>query len=213
MNDHLRASELIPWLANRRLEGDELAWLNSHLEGCAPCQAQLASERHIVTALNTHATVEYAPQPSFSRLWARIESEGSAVRRDPAADSRPPSTKVRNRPYVQVAAAVLVAAGLGALALQHSSPPAAAVYRTVSNTAPPAAPGSLKVIFSDAATMADVKLILGSAGLRVISGPSEAGIFTVGLSAESAQHDLRGSLKALRDDPRVRFAEPSVSGG
>jgi hypothetical protein len=213
VNDHLRAGELIPWLANKRLEGDELAWLNSHLDGCPSCQAQLAGERHIVAALNTHATVEYAPQPSFNRLWARIEADSRAVRRDPAADSRPPSTSVRNRPYVQVAAAVLIAAGLGALAVQHASPPAATVYHTVTNTVPPAAPGSLKVIFSDAATMADVKLILGSAGLRVISGPSEAGIFTVGLSAAGAHHDLRSSLKALRDDPRVRFAEPSVSGG
>ena len=93
------------------------------------------------------------------------------------------------------------------------SPPVAAVYRTVTNSALPAAPGSLKVIFSDAATMADVKLILGSAGLRIISGPSAAGIFTVGLSAEGAHQDLRGSLKALRDDPRVRFVESSVSGG
>jgi hypothetical protein len=52
-----------------------------------------------------------------------------------------------------------------------------------------------------------VQLILKTAGLSVNSGPSGAGVYNVGIDGNK---DLNAGLKSLRNDPRVRFAEPSA---
>jgi hypothetical protein len=104
----------------------------------------------------------------------------------------------------------LLATGAGALLWQWRGAVAPAQYRTVTSSATLAPAGSINVIFSDGATMADVQRILQAAGLNVISGPSSAGVFNVGLKERQRDEDLTASLKSLRNDPRVRFAEPSA---
>src|SRR6267154_6688972 len=80
MNEHARAVELLTWKVNGRLAGAEVDWLEAHLEGCSDCRRELAAQRAIRDAIAREPTVEFAPQASFNRLWARIEQDGREVR-------------------------------------------------------------------------------------------------------------------------------------
>jgi hypothetical protein len=204
---HVRAAELIPWLVNKRLDGDDLEWLMGHLHDCRHCQAMLESERRIHAAVNASDTIEYAPQASFNRLWSRIDSSNRAA--ENGASVAPPDAR-RSPVWLQLAASVLLAVGMGALLWQWQDTAPAPAFRTVTSRATPAPAGSLKVIFDAAATSADVRLVLGAAELTVLAGPSSTGVYTVVSATAFDQADLDASLKSLRSDPRVRFAERSV---
>src|SRR5882762_1120336 len=75
MNEHARAVELLTWKVNGRLAGREADWLEAHLVGCDACRRELAAQRAIREAIAREPTVEFAPQASFNRLWARIEQD------------------------------------------------------------------------------------------------------------------------------------------
>jgi anti-sigma factor RsiW len=216
MNEHVRASELLPWMVNGRIEATEARWLASHLEHCEACRTELAAQRRIREALTREPTVEFAPQASFNRLWKRIEAEaGDITPRAPRPASALQSThpvvtpiRSRVRPWVRTtlaaqAAAILVLCGV--LWLR----PGANAYRTVTDPAPsPSISGAvIKAIFSDQVRLADVKEILASTGLAVAAGPSEAGVYTLVPRDSSQQSLVPRAAARLRADPRVRFAE------
>jgi anti-sigma factor RsiW len=219
MNEHVRASELLPWMVNGRIEATEARWLANHLENCEACRTELAAQRRIRDALTREPTVEFAPQASFNRLWKRIEAESGDITL-PAPHPAPAFqsthalvTPIRSRvrPWVRAtlaaqAAAILVLCGV--LSLR----PGANAYRTVTEAAPaPSASGGvIKAIFSDQVRLADVKEILASAGLAVAAGPSEAGVYTLVPRDSSAQSIVPSAAARLRADPRVRFAEVSA---
>ncbi len=217
MNEHARASELLPWMVNGRIEATEARWLASHLEHCEACRSELAAQRRIRDALTREPTVEFAPQASFNRLWKRIEAEAGDIDAACAARSAGPARALTPlvtrsaadvRPWVRAtlaaqAAAILVLCGV--LWLR----PGANAYRTVTDAAPAASASGavIKAIFSDQVRLADVKEILASAGLAVAAGPSEAGVYTLVPRDSSAQSLVPGAAARLRADPRVRFAE------
>ncbi len=92
---------------------------------------------------------------------------------------------------------------------------APAAYRTLSSDpvaqAPqdPTAGPRWRVVFADNARVHDVQRLLQQQGLRLVAGPSEAGVFT--LAAAQAQVGASASADAqaqlLRQSPLVRFAE------
>ena len=216
MNDHARAAELMVWMVNGRIEPSNSRWLSEHLEGCASCRDELAVERRVRDAVAREPTVEFAPQASFNRLWERIEGErGMPVPDAPtaaAAQETSPETAPRahggKRAWLPVAMAAQAAviALLGGVLWQRSTAP---VYRTVTDSSPgPVATGDvIKTIFSDEVRLADVKEILASTGLSVVSGPSEAGVYTLAPRDARAGPVTPEAATRLRADPRVRFAE------
>jgi anti-sigma factor RsiW len=216
MNEHAHASELLPWMVNGRIEATEARWLNDHLEHCDACRSELVAQRRIRNALTREPTVEFAPQASFNRLWKRIEAEAAGITpQAPNAAAEPRSAPplvapIRGgvRPWVRVtlaaqAAAILVLCGV--LWLR----PDPVAYRTVTDAAPgPSASGTvIKAIFSDQVRLADVKEILAGAGLVVVSGPSEAGVYALVPRDARAQSQVPAAVARLHADPRVRFAE------
>jgi hypothetical protein len=216
MNEHARASELLPWMVNGRIEASEARWLNDHLEHCAACRSELVAQRRIRDALTREPTVEFAPQASFNRLWKRIEAEaaGMTPQAPQAAAASPgahplvtPIRSGRSR-WVRAtlaaqAAAILVLCGV--LWLRPDS----SAYRTVTDAAPaPGANGTvIKAIFSDQVRLTDLKEILAGAGLVVASGPSEAGVYALVPRDASSHSVVPAAVARLRADPRVRFAE------
>ena len=215
MNDHARASELLVWMVNGRIEPADSRWLSEHLEGCAACRRELTVERRVRDAVAREPTVEFAPQASFNRLWERIEGERDMASPDaPATAARAASHEAApragggKRPWIPVAMATQAAVILLLCGLlwQRSTAPA---YRTVTDSAPAlAASGDvIKAIFSDDVRLADVKEILASTGLAVVSGPSEAGVYTLAARDAHARPVTPEAAARLRADPRVRFAE------
>jgi hypothetical protein len=218
MNDHARASELLVWMVNGRIEPADSRWLNEHLDGCAACRRELGVERRVRDAVAREPTVEFAPQASFNRLWERIESERDvaipvspaavAQRRQEVQPESAPRAHAGKRAWLPVAMAAQAAVILllcGVL-WQRSTAPA---YRTVTDSAPASAATGpvIKAIFSDDVRLADVKEILASTGLVVISGPSEAGVYALAPRDARAGPVTQEAAARLRTDPRVRFAE------
>ena len=217
MNDHARASELLVWMVNGRIEPTDSRWLSEHLDGCASCRRELDVERRVRDAVAREPTVEFAPQASFNRLWERIEGERDlAVPDSPAAVAQqqvaPPESAARDRagkrawlPVAMAAQAAVILLLCGVL-WQRSTAPA---YRTVTDSAPAAAATGavIKAIFSDDVRLADVKEILASTGLVVVSGPSEAGVYALAPRDAVAGPVTQEAAARLRADPRVRFAE------
>lgn len=221
MNDHARASELLVWMVNGRIEPADSRWLSEHLDVCASCRRELDAERRVRDAVAREPTVEFAPQASFNRLWERIAGERDmAVPDAPAsvADRHhavPPESAPRARagkrawlPVAMAAQAAVILLLCGVL-WQRSTAPA---YRTVTDSAPgPAIRGEvIKAIFADDVRLADVKEILASTGLVVVSGPSEAGVYALAPGDAHVGAVTQEAAARLRADPRVRFAEIGV---
>ena len=80
---HAEAWALLPWLANGRIAPEDREWVDAHVQGCAECRAELASQRLVATHVNREDSVSPQPaaseeQRSFNKLWARIEASESA---------------------------------------------------------------------------------------------------------------------------------------
>jgi hypothetical protein len=71
----------------------------------------------------------------------------------------------------------------------------------------------IRAVFAPTITLVELQAILDEAQLRIISGPTEAGVYS--LAANSGQ-PVSTSLALLRGHPKVRFAEsiqPSLGPG
>lgn len=203
--DHQRAAELLPWLVNGTLQGRDLAWINVHLEQCAACRSEHQAQIVIRDALTTQPAVEFAPQPSFNRLWAQIETSTAPV----AASSLARRPGRANSRWIVGALALQAAVIIALLAMVLRAPPGApgGDYRTVTSAATRSTADSLQVVFDDGVTIGDVRSMLGRAGLTVSSGPTAAGVYVLVADGLNASLSLQKSLDLLRVDPRVRFAD------
>jgi len=81
---HAEAWALLPWLANGRVAPEDREWLEAHVQVCAECRAELASQRLVASHVNREEPATPQPaaseeQRSFNKLWARIEASESAA--------------------------------------------------------------------------------------------------------------------------------------
>jgi len=71
----------------------------------------------------------------------------------------------------------------------------------------------IRAVFSPAITLVELQSILDEAQLRIISGPTEAGVYSL---AANSRRPVSSSLALLRAHAKVRFAEstqPTVGSG
>jgi hypothetical protein len=102
---------------------------------------------------------------------------------------------------------------LGAALYQASTTPPPTEFRTATTvvSAPVRGP-QVRAVFASATTVEDLHRIARAAGVRIVDGPSEAGVYTLALDS-TAPGSMDEALDRLRGDPRVRFAEPVSAGG
>lgn len=218
MNDHDRAVEMLTWKINGRLPGADADWLGAHLEACSDCRRELAAQQAIRDAIVREPTVEFAPQASFNRLWARIEQEGRGAQ-PPATSATGASRRDRRNGWAAgqwtraaVASQAVLIALLGGALWRSSERSTAPNYRTVTDAPPAAVTGQpvIKAIFDGQVRLNDVQDILAGAGLTVGSGPTAAGVYTLVAADATAAPLSPATVARLRADPRVRFAEPGA---
>ncbi|HEX9472568.1 MAG TPA: zf-HC2 domain-containing protein [Steroidobacteraceae bacterium] len=218
MNEHDRAVEMLTWKVNGRLAGADADWLEAHLDGCSDCRRELAAEQAIRDAIVREPTVEFAPQASFNRLWARIEQEGREAR-PPASSAAGASRGDRRSGWsagrwtrAALASQAVLIALLGGALWRAADGSRAPNYHTVTDAAPAAVTGQpvIKAIFDDQVRLNDVQDILAGTGLAVGSGPTAAGVYTLVAADATAAALTPATVARLRADPRVRFAEPGA---
>jgi anti-sigma factor RsiW len=212
--EHEEVFELLPWYLNGSIAETERQKVDEHVRACATCRLQLARERDIYRAMSAESSLEYIPA-SFSRLQARLDalsadkpaSPGPAVRL--SATHRGIPRRRGLMPWPRLAAASLAILVLGSLGLasadrwmQMRSLPSE--YRTVTSPAPRAPEEVIRAVFSPAITLVELQAILDEAQLRIISGPTEAGVYSL---AANSNRPVTVSLSQLRRHASVRFAE------
>jgi len=210
--EHQEISALLPWYVNGSIGEHERQRVDAHLVLCASCRDDLAQERRIYQGIDAAATaVEYMPAASLKRLQARLDAVIAAAPADLQADLpvvRKPRRRLMTWRGSMAASVAVMAVALGLLAadrwMQFRAHASAPDYYTV--TAPtPHAPGEvIRAVFSPAITLVELQAILDEAQLRIVSGPTEAGVYSL---AAYSRRPVSSSLALLRRHPNVRFAE------
>jgi hypothetical protein len=211
------AARLLPWYVAGRLSAADVERVSNHLQYCAICRNDVEQESAVRALLKADARVEYAPQAGLAKTLSRIDELGRDA--PAAAPTRMPVNPARRRMGAMrwLTAAVLVQAvalaWLGG-SLRHPASPGAAAPRYVTLSADPqsAAGAHIRAVFAPSMTLGDLKALLGANRLMVISGPSDAGAYTLASTdPRSTAAQLGTAVLGLRGDSRVLFAEPAVN--
>ena len=207
---HPEISSLLPWYVNGSISASERQHVDEHLTLCTHCRDELARERWIYQNMKAENAVEYMPSASLQRLQARLDGVDGAEHAPvdaPAAAAKP---RDRSMPWpgLMAASVAVLAVALSLLAAgrwtQYGVRAAAPLYRTVTNPAPHTPNAAIRAVFSPTITLSELQNILDEAQLRIVSGPSEAGVYSL---AVNSGRPVSASLAMLRQHAAVRFAE------
>lgn len=200
--NHEQCWELIPWIVNGRASDAEQRAALAHAEDCAECREELARHREIQSHMRGNDDVITAPTASWQALLAHIDEQSTAEA------ARPHRIK---RPWLIAAVwvqAVAIAGLAGALFSYVAS--REPVYTTLSTPQSVDRRAAVRVVFAPTAKLNDINQLLHQVDCDIISGPSEAGVFTL---ATDEGKDVHGIISTLREHPEVLFAEPSQMTG
>lgn len=211
VQEHQAISTLIPWYVNGSIAENERQRVDAHLSLCADCRSDLALERSVYQGMRAETAVEYMPAVSLKRLQARLDGIDAAASVDlPAAL---PVAQTPGRAAVPwhgalAASIAVMAVALSLLAadrwLQARARTTRPDYYTVT-TAVPRSPGEvIRAVFSPNITLVELQALLDEAQLRIVSGPTEAGVYSL---AANSRRPVNSSLALLRGHAKVRFAE------
>jgi hypothetical protein len=215
---HAEAWALLPWLANGRIAAEDREWVEAHVQACAECRAELASQRLVATHVSRAEAASPQPaaseeQRSFNRLWARIEASESAA--TPATGTTGLAVPVprSSRTVRWLAAAVVVQAiGLGILGLALNNRDAGIVdnFETVTKSEARLNVPAVSIAFAPQTSMDTVNTLLTHQGLSIVRGPGAAGNYRAVLSADAVAAGATAESVAavLSKDPNVTFAQP-----
>ncbi len=215
---HRRTWDQIPWIVNGTLSEGEVPAASEHLQGCSDCRDELAFQQHIAESLVSRAPADVDPQHAWQQLRARIEAPASADDRETIGTTRD-SKRMAGAVHSHwsgwlVAAVVVQAVGLGVLgsalwSRQIAAPTSSTgVYKVLSATEPAGmSSATIRVVFAGDMTVGRMQQLLDQAGLQVISGPSSAGVWSLGPTGDSSRVATQSALRQLRANGDVHFAE------
>jgi anti-sigma factor RsiW len=180
------------------------ARVEEHMLDCAACREDLALEQRIRAGMSVDGPLEFMPAASLNRLRAMLDNESI----DAAPASLAPIRR-RSRHWQWLAAASFAgaAAAAGLLTAGHwltNSNRGAPLYRTVTDSVPHAREEVVRAVFAPTITLVELQALLDEAQLRIVSGPTEAGVYSL---AAKSNLPISTSLALLRRHRTVRFAE------
>lgn len=198
---HKVADVLLPWFVNETLEGDELAFVQRHVEGCSRCQREVLWLREFHAACVAGEALPGASN-AFRNLRRQLEKPSPA--RAPLRD-RWNLVGPWSRWLIAGQLAAIVA--LGSLWLSGTEGPAQ--FRTLgAASASGPTTGDLVVVFDPAISESDLRRILRGAGARVVDGPTEANAYVLDVPADRRLP----ALQRLRSERGVVLVEPLAAG-
>lgn len=204
--EHHEISALLPWYVNETLQERDRQRVDAHVGVCSSCRADLAAQLRICEAIAAQPAIDYMPVASLKRLQARLDAQTESGAPSAPAKQQPASGLVwrgwmaASIAAVAVAVALLVGNHLAQLEARRNQP----IYSTVTSSAPRAQGEVIRAVFSPTITLVELQTILDEAQLRIVSGPTEAGVYSL---ASNSTLSVRASLALLRQHSTVRFAE------
>ena len=223
---HGECWNLLPWIANESAAAKDVAQVEAHLRDCRECQEELEFQRQLRDAIRAEDAIVLAPQTSLQKLMQRIDTvedlDDDELEAAPAA-SVTPIAAARREParwsrWLPIAAAVQGVAIAGLLAAlwtqsQSHNDLTAGRYGTLTTPTATVTRGPvIRVVFTGDVALEDVNRALRTIDAQIIAGPSEAGVYTLGLAAGAAdKSDVEKAIAQLRADRHVMFAERAVA--
>lgn len=205
-SEHHEVSSLIPWYVNDTLDANERQRVNVHVAVCAVCREDLAAQNRIFESMVAQPALHYMPVASLKRLQARLDVAQAQF----APPQAPPREPVRREPWRGWMAASVgaLAIAIGVLAagrwVQFEARTKEPKYQTVTSSTPRPQGEVIRAVFSPTITLVELQQILDEAQLKIVSGPTEAGVYSL---ASNSSQTVRSSLEQLRRHSAVRFAE------
>jgi hypothetical protein len=210
--EHGEISALLPWYVNGTISELDRQRVDAHLPACADCSNDLARELYVYRSMTADTAVEYMPAASLKRLMTRLDGSADPAATDAAADAGPKKTMRRRHsiPWMGLMAASIAVMAVAVSLLTadrwlYSRPSGSQPnYYTVTTALPRPRDEVIRAVFSPTITLDELQGILDEAQLRIVSGPTEAGVYS--LAAKSSR-PVSSSLALLRGHAMVRFAE------
>jgi anti-sigma factor RsiW len=213
--EHEDIWNLLPWLVNGRLSEADCRRVEAHLRLCSSCRDECAAQRQIHQIIAADAAVEQMPTAGLNKLRQRIESyesggpahseSATAPRAEPRSSDHATFWRL---PRGSIAASVVgIAVALSvatALLWSQARHGAEANYYTVTAASSQPANAVIRAVFAPTLTLSELQAVLNDAHLRIVSGPSEAGVYSL---AMTGSQPIDWSLRRLRGHDTVRFAE------
>jgi predicted anti-sigma-YlaC factor YlaD len=213
---HRQSWELIPWIINGTASESERRVVEEHLQSCVDCRGELQFQQRLQRAVAREGNVAADTHASWARLSERLDAEPDAAAAIRPAPPRPRLSERSWMPWV-MAAMLVQGVGLGVLgtALWSRAPSgsinAAAPstsYRTLAAAPSAVQPATVRVVFAPNMTLGELRAVLTSARLQVVSGPSDADVWSLAPAGDSTRAATESAVRALRSSSSVRFAEP-----
>jgi hypothetical protein len=211
---HQRIQSLLPWFVTDRLDADERAEVETHLNACPDCRAEERLERRLAVEV---AAMPVDVEQSWARLRARLERPPANPaprfgRRLTAAWHGLGRGLGGGRPWMgwaMAAQAAVMVLLLGVVWPRHDQPSGAAPrgvdarYHALGAAASPRT-GNVVVTFRPETSERDLRAALLADQARLVDGPTAAGAYV--LSVPPARR--AAILTTLRQRPGVVMAEP-----
>jgi anti-sigma factor RsiW len=208
--EHHEVAALIPWYVNDTLADNERQRVDAHVGACADCRDDLAVHARIIDEIDRQPVLDYMPAASLKRLQARLDAAQGKSDLPPVAPGEPRHSVTPWRGWMAASIAALAVA-IGLLAadrwVQFAARAAQPKYFTVTSSISRPQGEVIRAVFSPAITLVELQSILDEAQLKIVSGPTEAGVYSL---ASSSSLTVRSSLALLRQHSTVRFAETTL---
>lgn len=194
---HGRMKQLLPWYANGTLDATERATVESHLQTCEACRAEVDDLRTVAELLERESA-DAAAEAAFVRIRGRLDEP---AQRSPWGAVRD-WLQSRGTP-VLLAAQFVAVIGLSVALWQtdEQTDKLTANYRTLSADGRVAS-SRIFAKFDPARPEGDVREALLRAGTRIVDGPTPEGLYVLEATADPAR-----ALAALKTERAVTSAE------
>ena len=202
---HEHAMEMLPWLINDSLLGDERAAVLDHAQSCVMCRREMKSLEDLRDSINCLSSAIPIPDPDMRNINARIDkliNRQNWARRSMSWISEFLASPWRVAYVAQSVLLVVLAATLLWPATREPE-------YTMLTQAPDLANGHyVRAVFSPDLTHANLKELLDELELRIVAGPSDRGVYTLATENSIAITERDAALASLLKNPSVLFAQP-----
>lgn len=194
---------LLPWYANRSLDGEEAAHVEKHLRNCTACRRELAALRALAAAIARESVSGQSADVSYAHFADRLPQRPIA-----AAGRHRWLTRWNRSGALRLAAAAVLLLAILPLGLWQWGVQQPANFRTLAQPGPAwKAAGDFRVVFAGNLPADRIAALLHEVDGHIVAGPNGAGAYTVRLGENGKQVDPAVVLTRLRAHEDVVLAE------
>ncbi|QWF72284.1 hypothetical protein KEF85_07510 [Methylomonas paludis] len=216
---HQQIQLLLPWYVNQSLVGHEQRQVETHLRNCLLCRKELLRLQQLSVAINEPADLKVAAEISFTDLRTKMrnkpagrQSQISAIlARFKSLPTNSADTSQRNRTHscnFAIAATVLLI--FMPLVWKWWWRQSVNNYYTLSAQIPASATDKLHVVFTQAASAAQIDALLAQTQLHRVEGPNSIGVYTLELNQTENNRNMTNTIEFLRRQTLIILAEPAI---